>query len=381
MDLRTDDLFSLAGSLAELLGAPVTIEDENSTVLAYSGGAQEVDEARIGTILGRQVPSKIRQLLSEAGVFDRMRRESGAIYVDLDHPALTPRLVIAVRENDRPVGSIWVALTGEASAAQEAVLRAAVPHVAERIASERDRIDLTRLDQSRRVLALVGGGQSASAAAEDLRLTGPLTVVAVGTVSGPAPAGSAASLGLYLGTLAVDAVAAELDRNLYLVVAADELTTRRLATDFLTRARSGAQFVVAVGRTVESADAAHLSRGDADRVLGALRYVGVGGVVAGMKETLASVLALHAADIVGGLAHTTPLAALRRHDIQHGSDLVATAQAFLDHGGDVAHSSAALHVHPNTLRNRIRRCKQMCDVDLGDADTRLILMLQFKLER
>lgn len=38
MDLRDDDLFSVAGSLAELLGAPVTIEDENSTVLAYSGG-------------------------------------------------------------------------------------------------------------------------------------------------------------------------------------------------------------------------------------------------------------------------------------------------------------------------------------------------------
>ena len=89
MDLRDDDLFSVAGSLAELLGAPVTIEDENSTVLAYSGGEQAVDEARIGTILGRQVPSRFRQLLSDAGVFDRLHRESDPIYVDLEDPAIT----------------------------------------------------------------------------------------------------------------------------------------------------------------------------------------------------------------------------------------------------------------------------------------------------
>ncbi len=62
MDLRDDDLFSVAGSLAELLGAPVTIEDENSTVLAYSGGEQAVDEARIGTILGPTVQNQITAL-------------------------------------------------------------------------------------------------------------------------------------------------------------------------------------------------------------------------------------------------------------------------------------------------------------------------------
>ncbi|XGU19530.1 hypothetical protein ACETU7_32405 [Rhodococcus sp. 3Y1] len=135
MDLRDDDLFSVAGSLAELLGAPVTIEDENSTVLAYSGGEQAVDEARIGTILGRQVPSRFRQLLSDAGVFDRLHRESDPIYVDLEDPAITPRLVIAVRENDHPVGSIWVALAGTPTPTQESILRSAVSVVAERIAS------------------------------------------------------------------------------------------------------------------------------------------------------------------------------------------------------------------------------------------------------
>ncbi|MCJ0902309.1 CdaR family transcriptional regulator [Rhodococcus sp. ARC_M6] len=379
MELRDDDLFSVAGSLAELLGAPVTIEDENSTVLAYSGGEQAVDEARIGTILGRQVPSRIRELLSNAGVFDRLHRETDTIYVDLADPVITPRLVIAVRDNNIAVGSIWVALGGPPTPTQESTLRAAVPVVAEHIASERDRINSTRRRQTERVKALIGGGEQAFRAAEDLRLMGPLTVVAVGTVSGSMPSGVVASLGLYLDTLAVDAVIAQLIDSTYLVVAADEANTRRLLEDFLGRARERAILAVAVGRTVKSASESHLSRSDADHVLGALRHGKSGGVVAGMKDTLASVLALHVADIFDGLGESTPLGALDRHDRQHGSELVATARTFLDMGGDVANSSAALHVHPNTLRNRLRRCKDMCGVDLTDADTRLILMLQLKL--
>ncbi|MFE4498769.1 PucR family transcriptional regulator [Rhodococcus sp. NPDC056743] len=379
MDLRDDDLFTVAGSLAELLGAPVTIEDENSTVLAYSGGEQAVDEARIGTILGRQVPSRIRELLSHAGVFERLHRETDPIYVDLADPAITPRLVIAVRDNNIAVGSIWVALSGQPTPTQESTLRAAVAVVAEHIASERDRINSTRRRQTERVKALIGGGEQAFRAAEDLRLHGPLTVVAVGATTGFMPSTVAASLGLYLDTLAVDAVVAQLVDSTYLVVAADEANTRRLLEDFLGRARERAQLAVAVGRTVKSASECHLSRADADHVLGALRHNQSGGIVAGMKDTLASVLALHVADIFDGLGDATPLGALEDHDRRHGSELVATARTFLDKGGDVANSSAALHVHPNTLRNRLRRCKDMCGVDLTDAETRLILMLQFKL--
>ena len=62
-------------------GAPVTIEDENSTVLAYSGGEQAVDKARIGTILGPASTQPIPPItLPDAGVFDRLHRESDPIY-------------------------------------------------------------------------------------------------------------------------------------------------------------------------------------------------------------------------------------------------------------------------------------------------------------
>nr|WP_271209989.1 helix-turn-helix domain-containing protein [Rhodococcus wratislaviensis]GLK34885.1 hypothetical protein GCM10017611_17350 [Rhodococcus wratislaviensis] len=381
MDLRGEDLYTVAGSLAELIGAPITIEDENSTVLAYSSGEQAVDQARIETILGRQVPGKYRQLLADAGVFERLHRDTDVFYVDMRMPNMTPRAVIAVRDAGRSVGSIWAAMTSAPTPEQESILRSAVPVVAEHIAAERERVDVTRRMQVDRVRALINGGEPAFRAADDLRLEGRLTVAAAAPVAvgRPLPSGLLASLGLYLDTLAVDSVAAQLDDVIYVVIAASEKDVRRLAENFLGRARSGAAFVVAVGREVTTASQAHLSRGDADRVLTVLQHARSGGVVGSMRDSLASVLALRVADIFDGLGELTPLAALTRHDEQHGTDLVATARAFLAHGGDVADAAAALHVHPNTLRNRLRRCVDSCDVDLTDADTRLILMLHLKL--
>ncbi|MFZ2175581.1 MAG: helix-turn-helix domain-containing protein [Rhodococcus sp. (in: high G+C Gram-positive bacteria)] len=382
MDLRGEDLFTVAGSLAELIGAPITIEDENSTVLAYSSSEQTVDEARIGTILGRQVPGKYRQLLDEAGIFERLHRDTDVLYVDLHVPEMRPRAVIAVRDQGRSVGSIWAAMTSAPTPEQESILRSAVPVVAEHIAAERERVDSTRRLQADRVRALIGGGEPALRAADDLGLQGRLTVAATAPVRpGHAlPSGLLASLGLYLDTLAVDSVAAQLGDVIYVVIAAPAREVRRLAEDFLGRARSGSEFVVAVGREVDTASQGHLSRGDADRVLSALQHARTGGVVGTMRETLAAVLALHAADILDGLGSLTPLAALSLHDTRHGTDLVSTARAFLTHGGDVSDAAAALHVHPNTLRNRLRRCVESCGVDLADPDTRLILMLHLKLQ-
>ncbi|WP_072691009.1 PucR family transcriptional regulator [Rhodococcus marinonascens] len=381
MDLRSEDLFAVAESLAELIGAPVTIEDENSTVLAYSTGEQSVDEARIDTILKRQVPGRYRQLLTDAGVFERLYRDTDVLYVDLHLPEVLPRAAIAVRDGDRPVGSIWAAMNSVPTPMQESILRSAAPFVAEHIAAERDRSDVTRRVQVDRVRTLINGGEPASRAAEALGMEGRLTVAAAAPVAigRSVPSGGLSSFSLYLDALAVDSVAAQFDDVIYVVLAASETDVRRLAEDFLGRSRSGPTFVVAIGREVNTASQAHLSKGDADRVLTALQHARTGGAVGTMRESLGSVLALHVADIFDGLGALTPLAALARHDDQHGTDLVATASAFLRCGGDVAAAAATLHVHPNTLRNRLRRCVDSCEVDLTDADTRLILMLHLKL--
>ena len=47
--------------------------------------------------------------------------------------------------------------------------------------------------------------------------------------------------------------------------------------------------------------------------------------------------------------------------------------------GDVRTAAARVHVHPNTLRYRIRRVEQILDVDLTDSDARLLVEMQLRL--
>src|SRR3546814_11642707 len=102
MSLNLDgDLFDLANSLAGLMGAPITIEDRDTIVLAYSGGQQDVDEARIGTILGRQVPVHYRDELAPTGVLEKLRTAADVMGVELPEAHMVARAVLAVSHKNR----------------------------------------------------------------------------------------------------------------------------------------------------------------------------------------------------------------------------------------------------------------------------------------
>ncbi|MGB3233061.1 MAG: helix-turn-helix domain-containing protein, partial [Mycobacterium sp.] len=55
--------------------------------------------------------------------------------------------------------------------------------------------------------------------------------------------------------------------------------------------------------------------------------------------------------------------------------LADTLRAYLDGFGDVAAVARQLHVHPNTVRYRIRRIEKLLGTSLEDADERLVLAL------
>jgi hypothetical protein len=103
------DLFGLADALAASVGGAVTIEDERSTVLAYSTGPHPTDEARRAAILGRPVPEMWRELLRERGVFRQIITTDDVVSVPrLDELASAPRLVVGVRAGGEALGSVWV---------------------------------------------------------------------------------------------------------------------------------------------------------------------------------------------------------------------------------------------------------------------------------
>jgi sugar diacid utilization regulator len=69
------------------------------------------------------------------------------------------------------------------------------------------------------------------------------------------------------------------------------------------------------------------------------------------------------------------LGPLTDYDTVHGGQLVLTLSEYLDHGGSYDASAAALSVHRNTLKYRLRRIRDVSGYDLSVPDTAFNLQL------
>nr|BFE73002.1 hypothetical protein GCM10020092_063030 [Actinoplanes digitatis] len=74
-------------------------------------------------------------------------------------------------------------------------------------------------------------------------------------------------------------------------------------------------------------------------------------------------LALTAQPLLAGLNSAAFLGELRAADDFH-RELASTALAYLDHGQRLDHTATALHVHPNTVRYRLRRLHELTGVPI-----------------
>lgn len=75
------------------------------------------------------------------------------------------------------------------------------------------------------------------------------------------------------------------------------------------------------------------------------------------------------------------LGPLVEHDDRKQSDLIRTLDGFFTANGNLAQAAKDLDVHRNTLVYRLDRISELTDLDLNDADNRLILHLALKIQR
>ena len=78
--------------------------------------------------------------------------------------------------------------------------------------------------------------------------------------------------------------------------------------------------------------------------------------------------------------HADALRVLAEHDRKRNAQLLQTLEEFLRQRGHVGATATALYVHPNTLRQRLRRIEELTGLDARDADW-LLLEVALKLQR
>ncbi|WP_245787088.1 helix-turn-helix domain-containing protein [Amycolatopsis saalfeldensis] len=192
-------------------------------------------------------------------------------------------------------------------------------------------------------------------------LTPVLVEELLAAVSGPTLVGTVdgETFGLFPAFLRLDRVAADLREAVRILEPA--LGSARLAIG-LSRAPDAAGLRAGIQEARHARTLAALSPGRAS-------------VLAG--DEVASHLLLLAAvpDDLRRSFGEKVLGPVLAYDAAHGSELLSTLKAFLEHSGSWTQTSAALHLHVNTLRYRVSRISDLTGRDLGRFADRVDLYL------
>ncbi|MFK0169465.1 PucR family transcriptional regulator [Streptomyces sp. NPDC090306] len=399
------DLLSLVQTLATLTGGIISIEDAAGRVLAYSRSDDQVDEVRRMSILGHACPEDYLSFLRDSGVYARLR--AGEEVLDVPERAdlgARRRTAAGIMAGGRLLGTIWtqegaVPLAGRTPEVLRGAARLAAVHLIRR---PRDPALDTALREEFAAGLLAGRVPAGSlAACLGVSPDGAVTVVGIDLRDGPEqPAGPALAPALRRSRAAEiasvhaaayrrTAVAAQLDGRLYVLLpegdhdprpAADPALlawTSDLVGTLRTHLAPAAQAAV-TARAPRLAEAPK-ARGTADRMLAVLAR--------SPDRTVASYPDLRASVVLGEVLelldehpgiHDPALDVLTAYDRKHGADLAASLLLYLDAFGDVARVAERLHIHPNTLRHRVRRAVELTGIDLDDPEQRLVAMLQLR---
>lgn len=376
------DLFALADSLADAVGGAVTIEDPLSRVLAYSSPQQEVDAARLETIMGRQVPAWVRELFDAAGVRAHLVASDEPLFVaGVPERGLTGRMVVAVRVGRELLGVVWVACRRSLEGARRTALTDGARTVALHLLRLRASADLERQVESELVIRLLEGTADAATVTSQLGLPpGPARVVAVRAHVG-AERHAAVLLAFEQATTGFGwsrpGRSALAGNSIYTILPGEKVAAVR---DWLAALRAALPANVTVSAGISGvAAAADLPAGrqEADECLALHETQPDDTAPPAYDESWDEILLqrLRTAARVGRTPARGPVAELRRHDAEHGTAFVATLRAWLEAQGDLAVAGDRLGVHGNTVRNRLRKMSEVTSLDLDDAGKRVAMMI------
>ncbi|MEE1766772.1 helix-turn-helix domain-containing protein [Streptomyces sp. JV185] len=397
--MPSSDLFALANAVAALLDAPVTIEDRNSRVLAFSGRQDEADPSRVETILGRQVPERFTRQLEKEGVFERLYRDHWPVYVypdGYDENIAMPRVAVAVRAGDEVLGSIWAAVDNELSEERTAALVDASKIVALHMLRLRAGADVERRLRADLVSTALEGGAGAPEAIARLGLLGqPTIVLAMGLLEVldddlrlvAERQRVADAFAMHLSAVQPRSAVALVGDVAYGIVPMPgnhgdcRERSVRVASSFLERTGRRAAAAIGVGPLALDGSGLRASRNGAHRALRVLLTNGGTKRVITAEDAHIEALLLELADLAAarGDIATGPIARLLAYDTKHRSQLVHTLRCWLDSFGDIGAASAAAYVHPSTFRYRLRRVVEVGGIDLDDPGDRFAAMVQLHL--
>ena len=392
------DMDELADVIGDLLQNPITVEDADHKLIAYSSHGDSTDQARWSTIMGRRVPEKVLTRLWKDGVFQELLTQDDPVHIPAkDEVGLGKRVAIAIRRGNDVLGYIWAQeVNRPITRDDDEILRQAAKAAVSRLIQRQGKRKAEEQRRKEFLWELLLGNHHSEAIirqkAESLQMHLPPS---------------------YLICI-IEAAGLRLDQYLYPLLMRDKLFW----------VVDGSQIILLIGLTESKKDKSNVLIRKVEQFLsdslGKLEtHVSVGQVIAGYGRGYKSYTeivksyqeALHAVKIkklfpreIAGIHgyhelgiyryllkckqwdeeqgyENERLEVLKQYDRDNQTAMQETLETFLDAAGKVNVTAQRLHIHINTLSYRLRRIEEIMQVDLENMNQRTSLYLELKMAK
>jgi purine catabolism regulator len=380
-------LQDVAQELCKLMQRPVEIDDLSFSVLAAAGSESEIDDSRRTALRdGRSAPMLLEHL-RRSGVLSRMRTSFEPERIDPDESTsaygMTMARILAPIVVARKIyGYVWIiagrrelepldfhAIEHAATVAALILFRDQTGRQAEERAESRILSRLlaedARLDNTLRE----------EAARFRLRLEAPHAILVIDAGSNEVRAVELAARNAVRRAGLAAAMGERAGRVVVLVEGSRAEAIVELCQRIITEAQP-LEDTIRVGASPLHEDAATLQRAyeHALEALALLPALGDDRRVVQFDE-LGILHWLHAVpqDLLTENAFARSIQRLAEHDRARGAELLHTLEVFLECDGNSVRAAEKLIVHRHTLKYRLQRIEELCEVDLSDPLCKLNL--------
>ncbi|WP_139492741.1 PucR family transcriptional regulator [Brevibacillus dissolubilis] len=401
--IKHGDIDELADAIGELLQNPITIEDADHRLIAYSSHGDITDQARWSTIMGRRVPERVLTRLWKDGVFQQLLTQADPVHIPAkDEVGLGKRVAIAIRRGDEVLGYIWAQelnrpITRQDDETLRQAARAAVTRLLQRQGKRKAE------EQRRKEFfweLLLGNHQSETAILQKaetlhLELQAPYLVCIIDSDK------SQLEQVLY-PLLMRDRIIWGKDGNQLIMLLSNGPLQPKDAKDkngLLSYAESFWQevsdklyerfpdqretFSFGYGRPCQAFMESRRSYQEAMLVLQVKRL---------FPKEVEKINGYHDLGIYRFLLtlkkwnnsesyQNERLRTLESYDRDNQTNLLETLETFLDTTGKVNQTAQSLHIHINTLSYRLRRIEEIMGISLDDPNQRTAIYLELKLRK
>jgi len=393
-----DTLEEFADRISEVLNCPITIEDANHRLLAYSTHDERTDQARIATIIGRRVPEKVINNLWKEGIIPKLLETNEPVRVkNINEIGLGDRIAISIWKNEEVLGFIWAVEIEKALGDEEVELLKKAANVLKNKLLQLQIRKYKREERSQEffwklLTGHIKSRQEISEAFYEAQITAPSTFsIAIFRFQEDITPEAERQISYMLKTMhRLKIVLYTIDCNdLILLLSLDAvenpLDEQRDVVDYfrgnmyerfdVTQIKASCSSIYSSHDHIEKSYKEALNVLDMKSKFPEETKEIINYQELGIYQFLDVILEKRVQDQF----ENHSLKKLTDYDLRHNSNLVETLEVFLNNDNNINEAAKELNVHMNTLSYRLKRISEIGDINLKDVNQKITLYIDIKL--